>query len=131
MELCAAVACLALLEYLVFVMRAGRARGVYGVPAPATTGHPIFERHLRVQENTVEQLVVFVPALFLFARYASPAWGAGTGLLFVVGRALYAHAYVHDPSKRGPGFALTLGANLVLTLGGLVGALFALFQGQA
>ncbi len=123
MELCAAVACLALLEYLVFVMRAGRARGVYGVPAPATSGHPLFERHLRVQQNTIEQLVVFLPALFLFARYGSPVWGAGLGLVFVVGRGLYAHAYVNDPSKRGPGFALSLGVNLILTLGALVGAL--------
>lgn len=123
MELCAAVACLALLEYLSFVMRAGRARGVYGVPAPATSGHPIFERHLRVQENTLEQLVVFLPALFLFAEYVSPSVGAGLGLVFVLGRGLYARAYVTDPSKRGPGFALTLGANVILTLGALVGAL--------
>ncbi len=126
MERCAAVACLALLEYLVFVMRAGHARGVYGVPAPATSGHPLFERHLRVQENTLEQLVVFLPALFLFATFASANWGAGIGMLFVAGRALYARAYVTDPSKRGPGFALSLGANLLLTLGALVGAIRAM-----
>ena len=127
MELCAVVACFALLEYLLFVIGCGRARGQYGVPAPATTGHPIFERHLRVQENTLEQIVVFLPALFLFAKYVSPVWGAGVGLVFIVGRGLYARAYIREPSKRGPGFALTLGANVALTFGALIGALHAWF----
>jgi uncharacterized membrane protein YecN with MAPEG domain len=122
MELVAIVAALALLEYSVFVFRTGRARGQHGVPAPATTGHPAFERELRVQENTVEQLVIFLPALFLFARYANPAWAAALGLVFVVGRALYAWAYVADPARRGPGFLLTIVPNLILVIGALVGA---------
>jgi uncharacterized membrane protein YecN with MAPEG domain len=130
MELCAAVASLALLEYLVLVMRAGRARGTYGVPAPATTGHPIFERHLRVQQNTIEQLIVFLPALFLFARYVSDWVAVLLGIVFVVGRAMYAHAYVVEPSKRGPGFAMSLGVNLILTLGALIGALRAFLPVQ-
>jgi uncharacterized membrane protein YecN with MAPEG domain len=130
MELVAAVAALALLEYLVLVMRAGRARGTYGVPAPATTGHPIFERHLRVQQNTIEQLIVFLPALFLFARYASDWVAVLLGLVFVIGRAMYAHAYVVEPSKRGPGFAMSLGVNLILTLGALIGALRAFLPVQ-
>ncbi len=126
MEWVAIVAALALLEYLVFVFRAGRARGIHGVPAPATSGHPDFERNLRVQENTVEQLVIFLPALFLFARFVSESVAAGLGLVFVVGRALYARAYVTDPARRGPGFLLTLLPNAVLTLGALVGAALAL-----
>jgi uncharacterized membrane protein YecN with MAPEG domain len=122
MELVAIVAALALLEYTVFVFRTGRARGVHGVPAPATTGHPEFERTLRVQENTIEQLVIFLPALFLFAHYASAAWAAALGIVFVIGRALYAWAYVRDPARRGPGFLLTILPNLILTLGALIGA---------
>jgi uncharacterized MAPEG superfamily protein len=122
MELVAIVAALALLEYMVFVLRAGRSRGRHGVPAPATTGHPDFERHLRVQENTVEQLVVFLPALFLFARFVSEPVAAGLGLVFITGRALYARAYVSDPARRGPGFLLTLLPNLLLAVGALVGA---------
>jgi uncharacterized membrane protein YecN with MAPEG domain len=116
---------LVLIEYLVFVVRAGRARGQFGVAAPATHGHPIFERHFRVQQNTVEQLVVFLPAVFLFARYASEIGAAALGLVFLVGRALYARGYVIDPAKRGPGFLLTIAANVVLLLGGLVGVLLA------
>jgi uncharacterized membrane protein YecN with MAPEG domain len=126
MELVAIVAAGALLEYLVFVLRAGQARGRYEVAAPATHGHPLFERHLRVQENTVEQLVVFLPSLFLFGHYVSPTWGAAVGLVFIAGRALYARAYVSDPARRGPGFLLTLLSNSVLLAGALIGALLAL-----
>jgi len=123
MELVAIIAAIALLEYTAFVWRAGKARGEAGVPAPAMFGHPNFERHVRVQENTVEQLVIFLPALFMFAIYASELGAVALGVVFILGRGLYAHAYVNDPAKRGPGFALTLGANLILVLGTIVGAL--------
>ena len=79
-----------------------------------------------MQQNTVEQLVIFVPALLLFARYVSEPVAAGLGLVFILGRALYARAYVLDPAKRGPGFGLTLFGNAVLLLGGLIGAIMAL-----
>ncbi len=127
MELVAIVAAIALFEYMTFVWRAGKARGEAGVPAPAMSGHPNFERHVRVQENTVEQLVIFLPALFLFAIYASELWAAALGAVFILGRGLYAYAYVHDPAKRGPGFALTLGANVILVVGTIVGATIGLF----
>jgi len=121
MEWVVLVAVLALGEYSVFVFQAGQARGRHGVAAPATTGHPDFERHLRVQENTVEQLVIFLPALFLCGSFF-PAYAAWVGLLFVAGRALYARTYVTDPAKRGPGFLMTIGSNLLLLAGALVGA---------
>ena len=122
MTVVAIVAILALIEYTVFVVMAGQARGRYGVAAPATTGHPKFERHFRVQQNTVEQLVIFLPALFLFARFVSENWAAVLGLVFIIGRALYARGYVTDPAKRGPGFLLTILSNGSLMLGGIVGA---------
>ena len=127
MELVAIVAAVALLEYTVFVWRAGKARGEAGVPAPAMSGNPDFERHVRVQENTVEQLVIFLPSIFLFAIYASEIGAAALGAVFILGRALYAHAYVNDPAKRGPGFALTLFANITLVIGTIVGATFSFF----
>lgn len=123
MEPVAVVVCLALLQYATFMFRAGNARGRYDVAAPATSGHPMFERHLRVQENTIEQLVIFLPGVFLFGRFVQPWVAAGLGLLFLVGRALYARAYVSDPAKRGPGFLITLSANAILLVGGLIGAL--------
>jgi uncharacterized membrane protein YecN with MAPEG domain len=125
MELVAFVAGLALIEYFVFTMQCGRARGRLGVPAPATTGNPEFERYLRVQYNTIEQLVIFLPALFGFAHFVSSAWAAALGVVFIVGRALYARGYVKDPAKRGPGFGLTLLSNASLLLGATFGALAA------
>jgi uncharacterized membrane protein YecN with MAPEG domain len=125
MELVAFVAGLALIEYLVITMQCGRARGRLGVPAPAITGHPEFERYLRVQYNTIEQLVIFLPALFGFGWFVSPGWAAVLGLVFIAGRALYARGYVQDPAKRGPGFGLTLISNMLLLLGATLGALVA------
>lgn len=121
MELVAFVIGLALVEYLYFTMKCGQARGRLGVPAPATTGNSEFERHFRVQYNTMEQLVVFVPSMLLFGRYVNAPVAAGLGLVFILGRVLYARAYLSDPGRRGPGFGLTLLSNAVLLAGGLVG----------
>jgi uncharacterized membrane protein YecN with MAPEG domain len=120
------VCMLALLEFVALGLVVGAARGKYGVAAPATSGHPEFDRRYRVHYNTLEQLVLFVPALFAFAWFLSDAWAAALGLVFVVGRALYARSYIADPASRGPGMALTFLPNLVLVLGGLVGAVLAL-----
>jgi uncharacterized membrane protein YecN with MAPEG domain len=95
--------------------------------APATTGNPTFERYFRVQQNSVEQLVIFVPAMFLFGRYVSEPIGAGLGLVFILGRALFARGYYQDPPKRALGFGLSLLSNLVLLLGGLIGTVIAYF----
>jgi uncharacterized membrane protein YecN with MAPEG domain len=118
------VALLALLEYMIIGALCGQARGRYDVQAPATTGHPIFERWYRVQMNTLEQLVVFLPALFLFANYVSPAWAGWIGLVWIAGRAIYARSYVADPANRTLGFAMTFIPNIVLVLGALLGAIF-------
>ncbi len=125
MELTAIAIAFALLEYSALSMLCGRARARCGIAAPATTGDPTFERYFRVQQNTLEQLVVFVPAMLLFGHYVSAPIGAGLGLVFILGRALYARSYVLDPPKRGVGFGLSLLSNLVLLLGGLVGAIVA------
>jgi glutathione S-transferase len=127
MTLIAIIAAIALAEYAVFMVQCGQARGRFGVAAPATAGHPIFERYYRVQQNTIEQLVIFLPALFLFAWFVSTRWALPLGILFIIGRALYARGYVADPAKRGPGFLCTVIANAALLLGGVAGALIALW----
>lgn len=119
----AVVTVLALIEYTWLTMRCARVRALFGVRAPAVTGHHMFERHYRVQQNTLEQLVAFVPALWLFAAYVSPGWSAILGIVFIAGRALYARAYVANPRSRGPGFGLSAGTTLVLLVGALIGAL--------
>jgi glutathione S-transferase len=118
---------LALIEYFATVFLCGRARVRYSIAAPATTGDPMFERYFRVQQNSMEQLVIFVPGIALFGSYVSEPIGAGLGLVFILGRALYARGYYLDPPKRGLGFGLSVLANLGLAFGGLVGALVAYF----
>src|SRR5580693_9322793 len=94
---------LMLLLYFVLTGVAGRARAKYGVKAPAVTGNEHFERAYRVQMNTVEQMALFLPALWLYAAYVSDRGAAVGGLVWVVGRVIYAHAYTRDPASRGPG----------------------------
>jgi glutathione S-transferase len=119
------VTLLALLQFVVFGALVGRARGTYGVHAPAVSGHEIFERYYRVQMNTLEVLVVFLPSVWLAARYWPPFWVAGIGAIYLVGRVLYFRAYVTEPAKRGMGFVLSLGPAVVLLLAALVGAVLA------
>jgi uncharacterized MAPEG superfamily protein len=100
---------------------AGRARGKYGVAAPATTGHPAFERAFRVQMNTLENTVIFLPALWLAAVYSSPLLAGAAGLVWLVGRVVYALAYYRDPAKRSAGFGISLLGFFVLYVAAGVG----------
>lgn len=114
---------LALLEYLVFAILVGKARVKYGVKAPAVTGHALFERAYRVQMNTLELLVLFLPALWLASRYVSTHWTAGLGVVFLVGRIVYARSYLHNPDSRSAGFALSMLPTLALMGLAFAGAL--------
>jgi glutathione S-transferase len=120
---------LAMLQYLYFGIAVGGARGRYGVKAPAISGHEVFERYFRVQMNTLELLVVLLPALGLFALYISPQWAAGLGGVYLIGRFLYFFAYVKDPATRSAGFGLSFVPIAILLLGGIGGAIAALIKG--
>jgi uncharacterized membrane protein YecN with MAPEG domain len=124
----ALVTVLALLQYFVFAGLVGRARGKYKVPAPQTSGNPDFERVLRVQMNTGEQLLIFVPSLWIFSLVNSALWGAGLGAVFILGRIVYAVGYYKAAEKRGPGFAITSIGNLGLLVGSLVGIVMRFVQ---
>lgn len=126
MEPIVIVTCLALMQYFLFGLQVGQMRGKHGVRAPAMSGHPEFERAFRVHENTLEQLIVFVPALWMYGYFVNPLWGAGLGLLFIVSRFVYRAAYMKDPAKRGPGFTLGFVANVVMILWVLVVAVLGL-----
>jgi uncharacterized MAPEG superfamily protein len=119
---------LALIEFVLILMAVGKARDTYKVPAPATTGNELFERYCRVQNNTIEQLIIFGPALVVFAHYWSPLIAAGLGLLFVIGRWVYFKGYVKDPKQRSTGFLLSFIPNMILLIGGVVGAVVSLVR---
>jgi glutathione S-transferase len=120
------VTALALLQFIVFGFKVGRARGRYGIKAPAISGNETFERHFRVQQNTLEQLIVFLPGLYLFSHYYSPLVAAAIGVIYLIGREVYSMTYVKDPAKREVGYGLTFLPTVVLVLGGLFGAVRAL-----
>jgi hypothetical protein len=114
-------------EYFFLAVMVGKARSVTGIHAPKCVGDEKFERIFRVQQNTMEQLIIFFPALWIFGYYVSATVGAGLGALFLIGRIMYARGYVQHPDKRGPGFILGSLATLALILGALLGILGKLF----
>jgi glutathione S-transferase len=113
------VIALAVLQLVWFSFRVGGARQTYGIKAPAIIGNELFERHFRVHQNTLEQLVVFLPGMYLFSRYVDPKWAATLGVVYLAGRQIYASAYVKDPAKRSLGFGLSFVPMIALVLGGL------------
>ncbi len=119
----ALVTALALLVYAGIFMTTARARARYGIQAPAVTGAPEFERAFRIQQNTLEQLIWFLPSLWLFAFYVSPTWGGILGLVWIGGRIHYALSYYRDPEARGPGFITGFASAAVLLVGAFFGIL--------
>jgi glutathione S-transferase len=120
------VTALALIQFIVFGFRVGGARAKYGVKAPAIAGNEIFERFFRVQQNTLEQLIGFIPGIYLFSRYFNPLWAAAIGVVYLIGREIYAATYVKDPAKRSLGYGLTFLPMAILLVGGLIGAVWRL-----
>jgi glutathione S-transferase len=122
----AATTLLVLLVYFLIIGVVGKARAKYGIKAPAVAGNEHFERAYRVQMNTVEQMMLLLPALWLYAIYVSDRGAAIGGLIWVAGRVIYARAYLADPATRGPGAIITVLASAGLWLGAAYGVIKAL-----
>jgi glutathione S-transferase len=126
--LTAAVTLLALLISVAFAIGVARARRRTKIDAPAMTGHPDLDRALRVQGNTVEQLVIFLPALWLAALYFQGWWAPILGLVWCLGRIIYAFVYGNS-KERFPGFALTIFPSLILIVLAAIGVVQAWMAG--
>jgi glutathione S-transferase len=116
------IVALALLQFFAFATAVGHAREKYKVPAPATTGNEMFERYFRVQMNTLELLIMLVPAIWMFGFYVSANVAAALGAVYIIGRGIYFFSYVKDPKKRSLGFGLSAGPIAVLVIGAIIGA---------
>lgn len=102
----------------------GRARGKYQIKAPAVTGHELFERAYRIQLNTIENVLLFLPALWLYAIYIGDKGAGDSGVIWLVARVWFAISYQLNPAKRGPGFLISM-----LVIAGLwAGAAYGIFN---
>lgn len=116
---------LILVQYLNFGMKVGFSRQKYDVKAPAITGHPEFERYYRVHQNTLENLIIFIPLYLIFPQMAEAQGWMGyettsvLGVFWLIGRFIYARNYVKDPDTRAKGFMLSFLATVALILGTL------------
>jgi len=115
------VIALAVLQFVIFGVFVGRARARFQVKAPATTGNENFERYFRIHYNTLEQLIVFLPSIWLFATHASVRWAAIIGAIYLIGRIVYFRGYAAAADKRHTGSLLSMLPTLVLLIGGLGG----------
>ncbi len=122
MELIAIVAGLAVLQAFYFAFQVGQARVKHDVSAPAMSGNAGFERASRVHANTIEQLVIFLPGLWMFGTYVDERIGAGIGLLFIIARFVYRNAYLGEPKNRSAGFGVGALSMIILVVGGMIGA---------
>jgi uncharacterized membrane protein YecN with MAPEG domain len=96
------------LWYMVTVFQVGRARSKYKVWAPATTGDPGFERAYRVQANEVENLVAFLPSMWIYAVMGNPRIAAIAAAVYLAGRVIYAIGYWSAAGRRGPGYYIAM-----------------------
>jgi len=112
---------LAVIEVMVLGILVSRGRDKYGVPAPATSGHPTWERLNRAHQNSLEQLLVFLPLFLVYCFNAGIQTGLLLGALYLIARIVYAVGYVRDPARRAAGAFLTFAVQAWLALGALIG----------
>jgi glutathione S-transferase len=121
-EYVAMVTGLILLQLFWFSLQVAKVREAHECPAPAMTGPPEFERAYRVHMNTIEQLVILIPSMWMFAYFVRPDVAAGLGIVFLVGRLLYRNSYLADPSSRTIGFMVGFLAMMIMLVGSMIGA---------
>lgn len=116
---------LVVLVYGAFGSVVSRARTVYGVAAPAISGNADFERRFRVQMNTLEQMPVLLPAMWLCAVWVGDPWAGLGGLVWCAGRIVYARAYYREASKRDLGFFIGAAPVVAMLIADLVAIVIA------
>jgi glutathione S-transferase len=124
----ALVSLVAIMVYFWISFRVAQARAKFGVKAPATSGHPDFERAFRIQMNTLEWMPIFLPAIWLAAIYVSDIGAALLGVVWIAGRVLYMQGYTQAAEKRETGFFVQATAAGLLWLAAFIGAFASLLH---
>ncbi|MDX1918681.1 MAG: MAPEG family protein [Candidatus Caenarcaniphilales bacterium] len=119
---------LSLVVYIATIVNVGRARHKFNVPVPQITGNPDFERVFRVQQNTLENMIIFLPGLWIFTVVVNSEWAAILGSLWLVARIIYAIGYSQSVPKRAFGFIFSMLVNVVLVISSFVGVLMELVK---
>jgi glutathione S-transferase len=116
MLLSASVTILMVAFYLFCAARVGVLRGKHGIKAPLCAGHPEFDRAYRVHLNTLEQLGIVLPLLWVATLFpVLGGWAtAAIGLVWVAGRIVYRAAYMADPDRRIAGAGIGGLCNIAL-----------------
>ena len=112
---------IALLVYYFTLFKAGTARVRYGVQAPSHDGPDEYVRKVRVHQNTLEHLALFLPGLWLFSFAVEPLWASIIGILWPLGRLGYAYGYYKDAEKRGLGLYISMPPIYIFVIGSLIG----------
>lgn len=112
---------LAVIEVMILGFLVGRGREKYGVPAPATSGPPEWERLNRAHQNSLEQLVLFLPLFLAYCFNTGLQTGLVLGVLYLIARVVYAVGYVRDPARRAAGAFLTFAVQAWLAVGAVIG----------
>src|SRR5882757_7675247 len=119
--LTALVTLLAIVISIGTALLVARVRTVTGIQPPAMSGDPRVERALRVQGNTMESFIVFLPALWLAALYFQGWVPPAIGLIWCLGRIAYAVGYMADAGRRHIGFAICIFSVLILVVLAAIG----------
>ncbi|HTT81868.1 MAG TPA: MAPEG family protein [Rhizomicrobium sp.] len=111
------------LFYFYTAFRVGNLRAKHDIKAPATSGHPEFERAYRVQLNTLEQMGIILPFLWVAAFYPIGwAWLAPlVGFVWVISRIIYLAGYMADPANRLAGAMIGGLCNMILFIIAAIG----------
>lgn len=123
MQMTAWITLAAMLVYIWMGYNVGKARMQCKVPAPAMDGPLPFQSAMRVQVNTLEQMALFLPSLWMCAYFLADRWAALGGALWIVGRIVYALGYYKAPAKREIGFGITFFSSAALMVGTVIGLL--------
>ena len=112
---------LALLQFVAF--QCGTMRGKHQVPPGTTVGPEEFNRHYRAQANLMENLLVFLPSVWLLGYYGDARLAGVVGTVFLLARVAYHRAYISEPTTRLKAFLVGIACSAVALLGAVVSIL--------